>query len=135
MKKTSQFKWVLNTECNRWWGKRKYLMSLKKWCAEYTICEVVMCTCVVNIYDFHYLINVGQYIERLLKWWISVNNILCISQLVCYKQLQSSNSPNLSKRLLILQPFSHSPDFTTNLLINKIVTYHLVVFCSFVEIF
>ena len=46
MKKTSQFKWILNTECNRWWGKRKYLMSLKKmvcWVHYLWSCDVYMC--------------------------------------------------------------------------------------------
>ena len=44
------------------------------------------------------------------------------------------NSPDLSGRLPILQPLSQSPDFTTTLLINEIVTYHFLVFCSFVEL-
>ena len=45
------------------------------------------------------------------------------------------NSPDLSGRLPVSRPLSRSPDFTTILPINEIVTYHFLVFCSSVEIF
>ena len=51
------------------------------------------------------------------------------------KETKDSNSPDLSGRLPISRPLSWSPDFTTILPINEIVTYHFLGFCSFVEIF
>ena len=47
---------------------------------------------------------------------------------------KGSNSPDLSGRLLISWHLSWSPNFATILPINE-VTYHFLVFCSFVEIF
>ena len=48
---------------------------------------------------------------------------------------KGSNSPDLSGRLPILPSLSWSPDFTTIVPINEIVTYYFLVFCSFVGIF
>ena len=89
-------------------------------------------------YEKQFLIQSPYTLEKSVNTatiMISVDGKRTVFPVKLKLQGKGSNSPDLSGRLPILRSLSRSPDFTTILPINEIVTYHFLVFCSFVEIF